>query len=79
MKNSLESPSGNYKYTAEEKRKIIYKISFITVALNVLLAIAKVVAGVLGGSRAMISDAVRLLESPLSPDAQNLQPILQPT
>lgn len=66
MKNSLESPSGNYKYTAEEKRKIIYKISFMTVALNVLLAVAKVVAGVLGGSRAMISDAAHSVSDVLS-------------
>ena len=66
MKNQINSASPDCKYTAEEKRKIIYKVSFLTVALNVLLAIAKVVAGVLGGSKAMISDAAHSVSDVLS-------------
>ncbi len=38
--------------------KIAYKVSAVTIALNIILALFKCVAGILGNSAAMLSDAV---------------------
>lgn len=53
-------------YSAEEKKSVVYKVSIITIIINVLLAVAKVVAGILGNSKAMTSDAIHSVSDVLS-------------
>lgn len=43
---------------SKENNKIAYKVSVITIIVNVLLSVFKLVAGIVGHSGAMISDAV---------------------
>lgn len=48
-------------YTPEQEKRMIAKVSFVTVLGNVLLSAAKLAAGILGHSSAMVSDAVHSL------------------
>ena len=48
-------------YTPEQEERMIAKVSFVTVLGNVLLSAAKLAAGILGHSSAMVSDAVHSL------------------
>lgn len=41
-----------------EEKRIVYKISIISIVVNLLLVVAKMIAGTLGHSGALISDAV---------------------
>lgn len=50
----------------KNKEKIAYRVSFITILLNTLLAIVKFIAGIFSNSGAMISDAVHTLSDVLS-------------
>ncbi len=54
-----------FKYNLQ-KIKIINKVVIVTIVVNLLLSIAKVVAGIVGNSMAMISDAVHSASDVLS-------------
>ena len=40
------------------EKKIAYKVSTVTIIANLVLTIIKLIAGILGSSKAMISDAI---------------------
>ena len=39
-------------------QKVVNKVSFITITVNILLSVIKLIAGIIGHSNAMISDAI---------------------
>lgn len=46
--------------------KLGVKVSIVTIAINILLSIAKIIAGILGGSSAMLADGVHTLSDVLT-------------
>lgn len=48
-------------YTPEQEERVIRRVSFVTVLGNILLSAAKLAAGIIGHSSAMVSDAVHSL------------------
>ena len=45
---------------------IAYRVSFISIILNILLSIIKFIAGIIGNSQAMISDSIHSLTDVIS-------------
>jgi cation diffusion facilitator family transporter len=51
---------------ANTEKKIVYKTSLISIIINVLLVIIKAIAGIVGNSKALISDAIHSLSDVFS-------------
>ena len=50
----------------QKEKQIAYKVSFISIIINVILTVFKIIAGVIGRSSAMLSDAVHSLSDVIS-------------
>ena len=60
-KNMSEAKSSDVNMSDEERQRIIYGVTLRGSIINMLLLVLKFVAGFVGGSAAMIADAVHSL------------------